>query len=219
MSLLALMMPLNSCEELGMQTPDVTPEISVPEGYDNYFIEDLSFGAKASNARVAFQINVDWTMQVVAENGTSVSWCSIDPASGNAGMHKVKVSVTDNDTYAPREAKLQLMSGEAKVAEIVVSQGYEDALILGTNEYNLSYEATTIEVELNTTVDYDYNIADASWLRKREDGSRAMETYKLTFEVDENTSSNSRVNYIYFYNHQRIQLKTGVAPLTLRHSA
>ena len=24
-------------------------------------------------------------------------------------------------------------------------------------------------------------------------------------------------NYIYFYNHQRIQLKTGVAPLTLRH--
>ena len=26
-------------------------------------------------------------------------------------------------------------------------------------------------------------------------------------------------NYIYFYNHQRIQLKTGEAPLTLRHSA
>ena len=26
-------------------------------------------------------------------------------------------------------------------------------------------------------------------------------------------------NYIYFYNHQRIQLKTGVAPLTLRHSS
>ncbi len=26
-------------------------------------------------------------------------------------------------------------------------------------------------------------------------------------------------SYIYFYNHHRIQLKTGVAPLTLRHSA
>ncbi|MBQ9974337.1 MAG: IS3 family transposase [Oscillospiraceae bacterium] len=25
-------------------------------------------------------------------------------------------------------------------------------------------------------------------------------------------------NYIYFYNHQRIQLKTGVAPHALRHS-
>ncbi len=26
-------------------------------------------------------------------------------------------------------------------------------------------------------------------------------------------------DYIYFYNHERIQIKTGVAPLTLRHSA
>ena len=26
-------------------------------------------------------------------------------------------------------------------------------------------------------------------------------------------------DYIHFYNNQRIQLKTGVAPLTLRHSA
>ncbi len=26
-------------------------------------------------------------------------------------------------------------------------------------------------------------------------------------------------NYIYFYNHERNQTKTGVAPLTLRHSA
>ena len=25
--------------------------------------------------------------------------------------------------------------------------------------------------------------------------------------------------YIHFYNHERIQIKTGVAPLTLRHSA
>ena len=26
-------------------------------------------------------------------------------------------------------------------------------------------------------------------------------------------------HYIHFYNYERIQLKTGVAPLTLRHSA
>jgi transposase InsO family protein len=32
--------------------------------------------------------------------------------------------------------------------------------------------------------------------------------------------ANERIDsYIHFYNHQRIQLKTGVAPLTLRHSA
>ena len=32
--------------------------------------------------------------------------------------------------------------------------------------------------------------------------------------------ANARIDeYIYFYNHERIQMKTGVAPLTLRHSA
>ena len=37
------------------------------------------------------------------------------------------------------------------------------------------------------------------------------ETYKEANEMID--------RYIYFYNHERIQLKTGVAPLTQRHSA
>ncbi len=32
-------------------------------------------------------------------------------------------------------------------------------------------------------------------------------------------ANNMIAHYIHFYNHERIQLKTGVAPLTLRHSA
>ena len=39
--------------------------------------------------------------------------------------------------------------------------------------------------------------------------------YPATFEE----ARRSIDTYIHFYNHQRIQLKTGVAPLTLRHSA
>ena len=202
--LLALMMPLNSCEEFGVQTPNVSPEISVPVGYDNYFVEDLVFDGSASQVKVAFQINVDWTMRVVAENDDFVSWCSIDQTSGNAGLHKVLVSVTKNDTYVQRVAKLQLMCNDSKVAEIVVLQSYEDVLLLGHSEYNLSYEATAIEVELSTTVDFDYNINDCSWVRKQENSisSRAMETYTLVFEVDENGLSNERINHIYFYNEE-----------------
>ena len=197
-----LMTPLTSCEESDMQTPNVLPEISVPVGYENYFVEDLVFDGSSSQARVAFQINVDWNMRIVAEDGSPVSWCSIDPTSGNAGLHKVIVRVTENDTYVQRVAKLQLMYNEYKVAEIVVSQGYEDVLLLDCNEHDLSYEATTVEVKLSTTIDYDYNIEDSSWLRKRENGSRAMETYALTFEVDENISRDGRVNYIHFYNEE-----------------
>ncbi len=41
--------------------------------------------------------------------------------------------------------------------------------------------------------------------------SRKIATFRQSRElIDE---------FIYFYNHERIQLKTGVAPLTQRHSA
>ena len=110
-------------EESGTITPPaVTPELSVPTGYENYFIEDLSFDRSDSEVKVAFQINVDWTMKVVSADGTSVSWCSVEPASGNAGLHKVLVRVSANDTYETRSAKIQLLCGTAKVAEILVTQ-------------------------------------------------------------------------------------------------
>lgn len=118
---------LVSCEpengdEGGGTTPGVTPEVSVPDGYVNYFIEDLSFSRSAGEVKVAFQINVDWSMKVVAPEGTSSSWLSVDPASGDAGLHKIMIRVTENDVAEVRTATIQLMSGKSKVAEILVTQ-------------------------------------------------------------------------------------------------
>lgn len=119
----ALAFSLAACEPDNDEGGDtaasgVVPEVSVPNGYVNYFIEDLSFSRAAGEAKVAFQINVGWTMVVAG----SPSWCSVEPASGDAGLHKVMVRVADNDTNEPRSAKIHLMSGSSKVAEIAVIQ-------------------------------------------------------------------------------------------------
>lgn len=129
----ALSLSLVSCEpesgeEGGGTTPGVTPEVSVPDGYVNYFIEDLSFSRSSGEVRVAFQINVGWSMEVVAPEGASASWLSVEPASGAAGLHKVAVRVTANDTYEPRSAKIHLLCGTAKVAEIAVIQNEKHKL-------------------------------------------------------------------------------------------
>lgn len=122
----ALSLSLLSCEPEndgeGTLPPGVTPEVSVPDGYVNYFIEDLSFSRSAGEAKVAFQINVDWSMEVVAPEGGSASWLSVGPASGDAGLHKVIVRVTANKVSEVRTATIQLMSGKSKVAEILVTQ-------------------------------------------------------------------------------------------------
>lgn len=117
----ALAFSLAACEPEnggGTVTPGVAPEVSVPDGYVNYFIEDLSFSRSAGEAKVAFKINLGWTMEVVG----SPSWCRVEPAFGAAGLHKVMVRVSENDTYEPRSAKIHLMSGSSKVAEIAVIQ-------------------------------------------------------------------------------------------------
>ena len=47
-----------------------------------------------------------------------------------------------------------------------------------------------------------------------------MKSELLYAEKFESPEANELIDrYIYFYNHERIQTKTGVAPLSLRHSA
>ena len=173
----------------------VAPEVSVPNGYVNYFIEDLSFGRSAGEANVAFQINVDWTLESLGGDG----WCSVTPASGGAGLHRVTVSVSANNSYEPRSASIHLMCGDSKVAEIRVSQDCENAVLLGRKDYSVPCTASSIEVEVRANVDFDYEVPDAGWVRERT-ASRALTSRTLVFDVDENLSRNSREAHILFYN-------------------
>ena len=193
-----LLMPIASCEEYTKEL-SVTPEVTIPNGYENYFIEDLAFGKSAAKAKVAFQINVDWTMQVIADEN-SEPWCFVDMSSGTAGLHKVLVSVSENDTYESRIAKIQLMNRKSKIAEIKVIQDCENVILLNQKDYNVSYEAGTFEVEFKTNIQIDCEIGDLSWVRKQNTTSRTLESQKMTFEVDENPYMVPRENYIYFFN-------------------
>lgn len=201
----ALALSLVACEpdngeDGGGSLPGVTPEVNVPSGYTNYFIEDLSFGRSSGEVKVAFQINVDWTMKVVGLEGASASWCSVEPASGASGLHKVIVRVTENDTYAERSAKVHLLSGSSKIAEIVVTQDYENAVLLGSDSCNVSFESGSFSVEVKSNVDFECAVLDASWIRSQAPASRALTAHSLSFEYDENTSRHSREVHVVFYN-------------------
>ena len=107
-----------SCKE---ESPHVTPEVSVPNGYINYFIEDLSLDSDSCEVKIAFQINTKWTMDIVYLD-EATSWCYVEPASGNAGLHKIVLRIDSNDSDTTRSAKIQLKVAAEKIAEIVVKQ-------------------------------------------------------------------------------------------------
>lgn len=132
---------------------NAVPSVSVPEGYVNYFIDDLTFDASASQAKVVFDINVDWTIGVVSPLGVSVPWCTVTPVSGGAGLHKIMVSVTDNDLTSNRSAYIFLMSGMNKVAEILVTQeGKPDKY--GPVDLGLSVKWASCNVGAESPEDY-----------------------------------------------------------------
>lgn len=178
----------------------LTPTVTIPDGYTDYFAEDLIFSHVKGEAEVAFHSNVDWTLQLVAASGESTSWCSVDQSSGKIGLQKVKVRVTDNDTYAHRSLILRLMCDTITMGEILVLQERENAILLGRKDYTVSYEATTIDVSLSTNVDFEYKILDADWVREQQSATRSLTTHNFTFEVDENDSRKEREAHILFYN-------------------
>ena len=144
----ALALSLVACEPEndgeGTLPPGVTPEVSVPDGYVNYFVEDLSFSHSAGEVKVAFQINVDWSMEVNAPEGTSASWLSVEPASGAAGLHEIMIRVTANDATEVRTATIHLLSGKSKVAEILVTQ--EESLVFEAVDLGLSVKWASCNV-------------------------------------------------------------------------
>lgn len=178
----------------------LTPTVTVPDGYTDYFAEDLTFNFVKGDAEVVFHSNVDWTLQLVAAGGDSASWCSVDQSSGKAGLQKMKVSVTDNDTYAHRSLTLCLMCDTIMMGEILVLQERENAILLGRKAYTVSCEATAIDVSLSTNVDFEYKLLDADWVREQQSATRGLTTHNLTFEVDANPSLKSREAKIIFYS-------------------
>lgn len=109
---------LISCKE---ESSYIIPEVSVPNGYVNYFIEDLSLDSDSCEVKIAFLINTKWTMDIVYLDGAT-SWCYVEPNSGNAGLHKVVLRIDSNDSDTTRSAKIQLKVAAEKIAEIVVKQ-------------------------------------------------------------------------------------------------
>lgn len=75
---------------------------------------------------------------------------------------------------------------------IFIFQNYENKLILNQDNYILTSEQQSLDIELQTNIDYDVKIPNdaQSWIRQV--ATRAMRTDKLHFEIAENTTAATR---------------------------
>lgn len=115
---------------------------------------------------------------------------------GVAGASRCSFRIQPNeDLERSREAKFLFYGLEdASCCDtLTILQQKKYTLVLAEDTVRLAAEETTLELELTTNVDYRVSTS-ASWIKYQE--SRAVETFTLCFQVEENTKNIERTGKI-----------------------
>lgn len=143
------------------------------------------FESGGGSLSVTFTSTAAWTAE------TDQDWCSVSPASGEAGTCSVVLTVTENDTFDERNATLILRSGSI-VERLTLAQKQQDALTVTSQRIEVEADGGDITVEVQANVDFEYTIDEtaAEWLTLVQ--TRALTTTQLQFQVAANESFEKR---------------------------
>ena len=197
-SLLTLMMVVTqivtfmACSE----DDDVTPEISVPSGKDDYFAKSMDFEPSAAEKTITFNTNVAWTLSV-ADTRSGSSWLIVNPTSGEAGTHTITVKASENITYDDRNAVITIAAGDT-IRKVFVNQKQLDALTLTSNRFEVPAGGGMINIEIKTNIKCEAIIPDAymGWIHPSNEKTRGISTSSLSFIIDKSEEYNKREGQI-----------------------
>ena len=177
---------MTSCEK---EIPPITAEIIFAEGA----VTAPTLPTAGGTATITFSSAKAWTAEVEAKK----TWCTISPASGEAGAELVvTITATKNETFDNRTAKVTITSADVK-EEITVTQ---------TQTYSFSFEGVPKEtlpaagdIFVITTAENTgaptVKIADDAkeWITfEKAPATKGLTNTTLTFTVKENTTHDNR---------------------------
>ena len=197
-----------SCSDGGSEDPinptpkpdDVKYEITIDA---SVISNGLSFDTKAGEGSISFTTNADWTL-TVASTTSGATWCKASATSGTKGSATVKFTVEENTGYEDRSVSVTIKAGTASKT-FTITQKAVDALLVTTGTYEVMQEGGTIEVEVKANIDYSMEISETAkgWIS--EASSRALKTYKHTFNIASNEEADNREGEITFKSGDKVE--------------
>ena len=197
-----------SCSDGGSEDPinptpkpdDVKYEITIDA---SIISNGLSFDTKAGEGSISFTTNADWTL-TVASTTSGATWCKASATSGTKGSATVKFTVEENTGYEDRSVSVTIKAGTASKT-FTITQKAVDALLVTTGTYEVMQEGGTIEVEVKANIDYSMEISETAkgWIS--EASSRALKTYKHTFNIASNEEADNREGEITFKSGDKVE--------------
>lgn len=196
-----------SCSDGGSEDINPTPkpdDVKYEITIDASIISNgLSFDTKAGEGSISFTANANWTL-TVASTTSGATWCKASATSGTKGSATVKFTVEENTGYEDRSVSVTIKAGTASKTFTIIQKGV-DALLVTTNKYEVVQEGGTIEVEVKANIDYSMEISETAkgWIS--EASSRALKTYKHTFNITSNDETENREGEITFKSGDKVE--------------
>ena len=200
----------------------VTPEISVPLGKDDYFGKSMDFESSAAEKSIIFSTNVAWTLSV-SDARSGSNWLTVDPTSGEAGTHTIKVKASENTTYDDRNAVIMLVAGDT-IRKVFVNQKQSDALTLTSDRFEVPVEGGTVDIEVKANIEYEAIVPDAykGWIHLSNGRTRGISTSSLSFVIDKSEEYDKREGQIIIKGKDKEEIVTiyqiGEGVLTLTNN-
>lgn len=163
---------------------EVTPEITIPTGSEDFFKKSMDFESSAAEKKLTFSTNVSWTASVSATRG-GVDWLSVTPTSGEPGVNTLAVRANENTTYDDRNAVITITAGDS-IRRVFVNQKQLDALTLTADRFEVPAKGDKITIEVKANIAYEMVIPDEykSWIHASAAATRGLTTTTNTFTID-----------------------------------
>ena len=159
---------------------------------DGLFVTPTEFDldAEAQKVEIEVQSNVDYDIVIP---DSAKEWIKPDNNLSTKALvsRKLVLSVSKNETYDDRDAKITIKSKDSSVAEQVISmrQQAKDGLELGNTIYEVGVSGGTLEIALKTNVELEV-VPGADWIHYTE--TKALDNKTVVLSIDANDGMTDR---------------------------
>lgn len=155
---------------------------------------DCHVSASGEEITVELRSNCDYEVVM-----PSAGWIE-ETVTRAMSSHTLHYTVAANDTYDGREAEIiyRDRSDNSIADTLTILQAQKDAIIVSEKEVKVGSEGGTIEVKIDSNVDFEMQLPDVDWIS--ETATRGLSTHKKYLRIAENTGESVREARILFRN-------------------
>ena len=146
---------------------------------------------------VDIKSNVEYGVQM-----PDVDWIADEVSSRGMSSHTLKYVISPNEGYDARSAGIIFYDKNSDLKDTLkVIQAQKDAIVISEKNFSISKDGGTIEVKVNTNVDFEVQIpSDITWVSQAD--SRTLSENSIYLKIEENKGDNTRETEIVFINNE-----------------